>query len=263
MVGSRKVRDYKSYEVYSELRLPPGVPLFVRCDGRNFRRLSEELNLEKPYDEEFAKSMVRAARAIYEGDFNPALVYVFSDEVNVLLLKSVPFEARLEKLISIIPSLISSALARELLEKWEYRGTLSFDARAVLLPGEEILGYLIWRQSEAWRNCVNSYAFHALVSKGLSARRAAEVLEGMKYGERHELVYRELGVNLNEVPTWQRRGVLLYREEYEKHAVDRATGREVRVKRRRVVEEWNPPLFSTEEGARLIARILEYERGGV
>ena len=204
----KKIINYKDHEIFSQLRIPADIPVVIRCDGRNFHRLSEELKLQKPFDKCFAESMVSAAKEVYREGFDPVLIYTFSDEMNFVFISELPFNRRLEKIISIIPSIISSKLALMLKSRLGYEKAISFDARAIPLAKENIVGYLQWRQSEAWRNCVNSYAYYALIQKGYTPRSAAKKLEGLKYHERHDLVFKLIGVNLNNVPAWQRRGVL-------------------------------------------------------
>ena len=43
----------KDYEVYSSLRVPKNSKIIVRLDGRAFHKLARDLDLTKPYDEEF------------------------------------------------------------------------------------------------------------------------------------------------------------------------------------------------------------------
>ena len=43
----------KDYEVYSSLKVPKNSKLIVRLDGRSFHSLARDLDLEKPYDENF------------------------------------------------------------------------------------------------------------------------------------------------------------------------------------------------------------------
>ena len=43
----------KDYEVYSSLRVPKNSKIIIRLDGRSFHTLARDLNLVKPYDENF------------------------------------------------------------------------------------------------------------------------------------------------------------------------------------------------------------------
>jgi len=252
----RIIKNYKEHEIFSQLKLPPGIPVIIRCDGRNFHGLSEKLGLQKPFDKNFAEVMVAAAKEIYEEGFNPSLIYVFSDEINYIFTSELPFNRRLEKILSIIPSIISSKFTL-LISRTGRDFTISFDARAIPIAKEEIPSYLQWRQNEAWRNCVNSYAYYALLKKGYTPREAAKKLEGLKYQDRHEIIFKFLKININNVPTWQLRGVLIYKKAYTIKAIDRKTGKRVEVRRWKVIENWEPPLFTSEDGMNLIYSLLD------
>jgi tRNA(His) 5'-end guanylyltransferase len=77
----------------------------------------------------------------------------------------------------------------------------------------------------------------------------------MKAAEIHELVF-EHGVNLAETPSWQRCGIMVYREPFEKTGYDPIKRMEVKTQRTKIIQDWNPPIFKTEEGQKLIARLV-------
>ena len=79
----------KDYEIYSNLQVPKGSNIILRLDGRNFHTLSKTLNLEKPYDFNFARLMIEVCKVLLN-DFSPKFIYTFSDEINILL-SEIPF----------------------------------------------------------------------------------------------------------------------------------------------------------------------------
>ena len=239
----------KGREVYSGLRAYP--PFAVRIDGRGFRRALASLGFEKPYDERFARAMADSTELFFnESGLNPMFAFLFSDEIN-LFFSEIPFNERIEKINSIIPGFISSALTIKLnLEK-----PVAFDSRIIPLCKENIYDYLLWRQAETWRNHVGSYGFYTLLEEGMSENEAAEYLKNQKAGNIHELVFKH-GVNLADTPAWQRCGILVYRETYEKSGYDPVKKSEVITTRTKVVQDWNPPIFKTPEGLELIKKLL-------
>ena len=76
----------KEYEVYSSLKVPKNLKIIVRLDGRSFHKLSKDLNLDKPYDENFYKVMANVCEDLFK-EFSPSFVYTFSDEISLLLDK--------------------------------------------------------------------------------------------------------------------------------------------------------------------------------
>jgi len=238
----KRERNWKSRELYSKLLSPP--TFLIRLDGRNFSRALEKF--EKPYDISFARAMVETCKDILK-EFNPAFAFTFSDEVTFLMRDI--FSCRVEKINSIIASEFSSRLSLRL------GMPLSFDSRIIFAEKDEIADYLAWRQDEAWRNHINSYAFYTLLKEVGDRRKVQRMLKGKKSAEIHDMLY-ERGINLAKTPAWQRRGIVIHwmkvelEREYE--------GRIVKFKRRRIVENWEPPLFGSEEGRRYLENILKY-----
>ena len=241
--------EMKEREIYSHLRVFP--PFAVRIDGRGFSRALRLLGLEKPYDEGFAHAMADSIELFFkESGLNPLFAFTFSDEIS-LFFNEMSYNNRVEKIDSIIPGFISSALTIQLkLEK-----PVSFDSRIILLGKEDIHTYLLWRQAETWRNHVSSYGFYTLLGSGLNENEAALRLKNMKAAEIHELVF-EHGVNLAETPSCQRCGIMVYREPFEKTGYDPIKRMEVKTLRTKIIQDWNPPIFKTEEGQKLIARLV-------
>ncbi|MCX8204729.1 MAG: tRNA 5'-guanylyltransferase [Candidatus Nezhaarchaeota archaeon] len=249
--------DFKQGELFASVRVPPGLFFVIRCDGRGFRKLCEKVGFAKPFDEGFARLMVQAAKAVYGGGFNPLFTYIQSDEASFLFNGESSFGRRVEKLVSIMPSLMSSRMAVELERKLGYWIPVAFDARVVLLSRDSIVEYMAWRQMEAWRNHLNSYAYYALLSKGASPREASTKLKGLKARDLHEIVFREAGINLASTPAWQRRGVALTWAREVVRGFNPIKGMEEEALRIRLREVWELPLFNTEEGRRLVESSIE------
>ncbi len=239
--------DWKSREIFSKLHVPPDLPVVIRVDGWNFHDVSERARLNRPFDKRLIKSLVMASVRVIRSGLPVVFAFSFSDEISYVLEPPLPWGGRVEKLVSVLASLTSSTVSRWL-------GTLtSFDGRVVVLKREEISDYLNWRQMEAWRNALNSYALLALEAEGYRGRDAAEKLRGMKAPELHDLIFKTLKVNVAKVPAWQRRGVVVRRKRYLKRVNEG-------VVRRKITVDWSPPLFSTEEGRRYVLEALEKDK---
>ncbi len=237
-------------EIYAEIKAIP--PLFVRADGRNFKRVLSD-KFEKPYDERFAKGMAGAVKIFFENSgFDPKLAYIFSDEIS-FFFEHVPFEGRIEKLDSVIAGFLASALTIVL----GFKEAIAFDARVIpVCKGEDVLEYVVQRQAEAWRNHINAYGYYGLRAQGLSEKDAEKRLRGMKAGDVHEMLFRR-GINLNETPKWQRRGILIAKQRYEKEGYNPKAEKKVTAIRYKIVQFWDLPLFGSEEGRELIKLFLK------
>jgi tRNA(His) guanylyltransferase len=217
-----------SWEIFSGIKARP--PIIVRADGRGFKKILE--SSEKPYDLDFARIIVDATDRVFrESGLSPVMAFIFSDEVNLVFLEA-PFSGRIEKIDSILASFLSGALSLAL------RRLVSMDCRIIPICENEVAGYLAERQDETWRNHIFSYGFYMIVNSGKSNYEAMELLRGLREHEIHELVFQR-GVNLSKTPAWERRGVLVYRKDGE------------------VTQNWELPLFRTDEGMKFLAEIIE------
>jgi tRNA(His) 5'-end guanylyltransferase len=238
----------KEREIYAGLRTV--APFFVRVDGRNFRHTLSLLKSEQPHDLPFAESMAAASANLVRLSGLPVkLVFAFSDEANVLFLKA-PFDGRIEKLDSVIASFFASSVTLKLAPSVP----LAFDARVVPVSELDVPLYLEWRQNEAWRNHLHAYTYYHLRQDGKTAHEAHTTLLEMNASEMHELMFSH-GVNLAKTPSWQRKGILVHKEVYEKQGLDR-TGRPSSARRSRVVQNWDVPLFKSREGREMLLRLI-------
>jgi tRNA(His) guanylyltransferase len=235
-------------EIFSGLRVPCGSYVVIRLDGRNFSQLSRKLDLKKPYDLEFVQNLLQAACQLFQ-EFNPSLIYAFSDEIN-LLLEDIPFAGRLEKINSVFASFLSGALTKEIMNKDKFiKGLqeskpISFDSRIIPLSEEGILEYFQERQKEAWRNCLNGYAYWT-TRKDHSKREAIDLLHKKKSKDLHDILF-EKGINMAHLPIWQRRGVGIYKKKVQIEGQNPLTGEKVLSDRMKIFIDWELPIFDMQ-----------------
>jgi len=247
-------KNWPKHEIFSRTCIPPEASFFIRLDGWKFRMLSESLKAEKPFDEKFAKCLVSSGKILFKKGFNPALIYVASDELNILFLNVSPFRRRIEKINSVLASLISSVFSLNLQKFFNEKRAIAFDSRIVIASSEEkMMEYLAWRQINAWRNHNNAYAYWIFRKMGHKPAEISKKLKGLKTEELHEIMFRQ-GVNLAKTPQWQRRGILINKQPCLKKAKNHL------ITRWKVEETWNLPLFTSREGVKLIQQILEWTR---
>jgi len=239
------MQEFIKNEIYSHITVPNDIPFAVRLDGWKFRSLSKKIETEKPFDERIARCLAASSKQIIK-KFNPIIVYIISDEINMLFVKNYPFDGRIEKINSVLSGLASSTFSLNLKIFFKKAVNASFDSRVIVLSEKSVIEYFAWRQQNGWRNHNNAYAYWLLRKLGYSPKKASKKLKGMKAKEIHELFHNH-GINLSKTPTWQRRGILIYKETYERKGA----------KRRMMIENWEPPLFTTPEGENLIRKIIE------
>ncbi len=206
----------KECEIFSNLKVPCGSKIVIRADGRNFSSLSNELELERPYDENFSNLMINVCSDFFI-EFSPEFIFTFSDEINILM-SEIPFNGRIEKLNSVFASFIAGSFTKNMAKysKNFFKNEpinlkpVSFDSRVIPLYDNGVVEYFKNRQNQAWRNCLNGYSYWKLREE-YGKNRAVEILDKKKSNELHEILFKK-GLNLNEVPTWHKRGIGLYKK---------------------------------------------------
>lgn len=241
----------KECEIFSNLKVPCGSKIVIRVDGRNFSHLTGDLKLEKPYDLDFVKIMVNCCHEFFL-EFSPRFIYTFSDEINILL-DEIPFRGRIEKMDSIFASFISSSFTQQIFQQEKFMifkdseistNAISFDSRVIPLTPDGVITYFKDRQDEAWRNCLNGYAYWTL-RQDHGKKEAVKILDKKKTSQIHEILFKQ-GVKIADLPNWQRRGVGIYRKEVYVEGYNPITRANVLSKRWKPFIDWELPVFQED-----------------
>jgi tRNA(His) guanylyltransferase len=81
-----------------------------------------------------------------------------------------------------------------------------------------------------------------LRKQGVNARAATKRIERLSISDKNELLFQEGSINFNELPIWQKRGIGLYGEMYEKEGFNPITQENVIATRRRIKVNMELPL---------------------
>jgi tRNA(His) guanylyltransferase len=201
----------KNYEDCFRISLPGRMPLILRVDGRAFHTLTK--GLEKPFDTRFSESMLHTALMLCEEIQGAKLAYWQSDEISILatdydmLTTQAWFDKNLQKMVSISASVASV----EFNEDFCGDKPATFDSRAFVLPKEEVCNYFLWRQQDATRNSINSVGQSKFSPKQLHGKSTDAV---------QDMLFKEKGLNWNDLPIWQKRGACIVRNAAGYWAVD-------------------------------------------
>lgn len=216
----------------------PGIWIVVRLDGRGFTRLTKEVcAFEAPFDERFRDLMAETVRHLMDVGFRVVFGYTESDEISLVMHPAETLFGRKErKLVSVLAGEASGFFSVAL-------GRVGcFDGRVSQLPNRPlVIDYLRWRAEDAHRNALGSHCYWKLRGEGLTAAEATSRLYGLSVGQKNELLF-ERGINFNDLPAWQRRGIGVYWEDFDLPAVDGRTGEAVVAKRRRLKTDLDLPM---------------------
>ena len=249
MIKDRLGDRMKAYERVNRTYLPRRMPLIIRIDGKAFHSYTR--GLVRPFDAVLMKSMHETARYLCKNIEGCRLAYTQSDEISLLLTDYETFgtqpwfDKNLQKIVSVASSMATAAFNkafRAAVYEWEednlpdwfdgnphedidpnllklsriysskFDGAM-FDARAFILPKEEVCNYFIWRQQDASRNSVQMVGRAYFSSKELHKKCNEDV---------RDMLYQYRGVNWDDLPTPQKRGVCIIREKYQKDGADRS-----------------------------------------
>lgn len=207
----------KEYEMPTKLVLPKRMPMIIRVDGRSFHQFLR--TADKPLDEKVKIAMDNVAVELVEHIEGAVFAYVQSDEVSVLVINyktldySPWFGNELQKIVSISASIATSAFN----DKWKElnpgnKGNAMFDSRVFVIPKEEVCNYFVWREKDWSRNSVQMVA---------RSKFSHSKLYGKTGEEMQEMLFKEKGINWSELPTWQKRGRAVYKEQHGEGAATR------------------------------------------
>ena len=242
-----KMRVYETAHDYCVL---PEVYMVARIDGKNFTRLTKEIHkFESPYDIRFRDYMVATTEHLMNCGFRVIYGYTQSDEISLLFhIDENAFGRKVRKFNSILAGEASAKFSVLLGD------VACFDCRISELPNSNaVIDYFRWRNEDASRNALNAHCYWMLRKKGKSAQETTAFLSGMSVAEKNELLF-ENGINFNDIPNWQKRGIGLYWEVYQKTCVDPRNGSEVIANRRRIKVDYDLPM--KEEYSNFISKLL-------
>jgi tRNA(His) 5'-end guanylyltransferase len=231
----QKMRVYETAHDHCVL---PEIYMVARIDGRSFTRLTKEVHqFESPFDVRFRDLMAATTEHLMGCGFRVVYGYTESDEISLLFHRDESsFGRKARKYNSILAGEASAKFSLLLGD------VAAFDCRICELPNAELVrDYFRWRNEDAHRNALNAHCYWALRKAGANADEASKRLLRLSVAEKNELLFSH-GINFNDVPSWQKRGIGLYWEEYEKAATNPKTGQAVTSTRRRIKRDLDLPM---------------------
>ncbi len=222
------------YEQSLDQIVLPDLYLAVRLDGRTFTKLTKEVcQFEAPFDVRFRDLMVKTVLHLMDCGFRVVYGFTESDEISLLFHpEDRTFGRKVRKINSTLAGEASAAFSLAL-------GRIAvFDCRVIPLPNRErVRDYFVWRQEDAHRNALNAWCYWTLRKEGNSKLKATEYLQGRTTAFKNELLF-ERGINFNDLPGWQKRGIGVYFREEQKAGYNPIMQEQVEAKRRKLYVEY-------------------------
>lgn len=212
----------KEYERASSSTLPRRLPIIVRVDGRCFH--SATRGLTKPFDPDLVEALNQTASEVCSNVTGAQLAYTQSDEVSFLIhgyksIYSQPYFSNVtQKLVSVISSEFTAHFAE--VKPPKMRGKrITFDARAFVVPENDVNNYFLWRQQDAQRNAVSMFArtlFSAKALQNVNQMRVKEMIlekTGKTYAESTPSWFRDGRVTLLSESKWVTQSAPSFRDD--------------------------------------------------
>ena len=222
------------YEQSLDQIVLPDLYLAVRLDGRTFTKLTKEVcQFEAPFDVRFRDLMVKTVLHLMDCGFRVVYGFTESDEISLLFHpEDRTFGRKVRKINSTLAGEASAAFSLAL-------GRIAvFDCRVIPLPNRErVRDDFVWRQEDAHRNALNAWCYWTLRKEGNSKLKATEYLQGRTTAFKNELLF-ERGINFNDLPGWQKRGIGVYFREEQKVGYNPIMQEQVEAKRRKLYVEY-------------------------
>lgn len=199
-------KQMRRFEQSMDRTLLEGINVVARLDGHGFTRLiKKEWDLEKPFDIRFRDAMIETTKHLMDCGFRIIYGYTQSDEISLLFhLRDESFGRKERKLLSILAAEASVTFSMQV------GRAAVFDNRLIPLPSaDNVMDYFRWRQEDAHRNSLNSHCYWILRKEGVSATNAQKRMSGITNGQKNEILF-ERGINYNDLPLWQKRGIGMY-----------------------------------------------------
>ena len=216
----------------------PGIYLVARLDGRNFTRLTKEVHdFERPFDERFRDLMVGTVQHLMQCGFRVRYGYTESDEISLLLDPDEnTFGRKLRKYHSILAGEASAKFSLLL-------GSMgTFDCRIAQLPrAADVVDYFRWRAEDALRNALNAHCYWLLRAEGNTEVQATLSVSGLRTADKHELLFQR-GINFNNLPAWQKRGLGIYWRTAEREGFNPVTQQLTQTLRRELHTDFELPV---------------------
>jgi len=197
----------KGYEDSYRIKLPKRMPIIVRIDGKAFHSYTR--GMKKPFDEDLTNAMWETCKYLTQNVMGCKIAYHQSDEISLLLTNYDKltteswFDNNLQKIVSIASSLATAKFNEIMLEKYPEKQLALFDARAWVLPQDEVCNYFLWRQQDATKNSISMVA---------QANFPHKQLQGLNGKQMQDKLMLEKDINWNDLDIWKKRGVCIIKE---------------------------------------------------
>jgi tRNA(His) 5'-end guanylyltransferase len=201
----------KEYENAYRTKMTRRMPVLLRIDGCHFHTYTA--GMEKPFEQDLAEAFWETCKYLTENIAGCKIAYHQSDEISLLvtnyhkLTTESWYGNNIQKIVSVAASLATAKFNEVMRIKYPEKELATFDARAWILPKDEVCNYFLWRQRDATKNSISMVA---------QAHFTDKELHGLNGNQKKDKLLLEKNINWNELPVWKKRGVCITEQPYMK-----------------------------------------------
>lgn len=211
MLGDR-MKTFERLE--TDRRMVPGVPIYVRLDGRGFSNFTRKMT--RPYDPRMS-ALMQATTEYLVTEFNATIGYVQSDEISLLIKNEYEspaiFEGKIQKLVSTLAASATAFFNAKFEEFFKVPSTdfnerlPTFDCRLFNVPSwGEATNSILWRYLDALKNSKQMLAHHHFSHSQLQNHNGKQLVDKLEV---------EKGIIWADFPEFFKSGVFVKRESFE------------------------------------------------
>lgn len=205
---SKRMKMYEKMNSY-QFSCVHEKPVIARIDGRCFSSFTK--SFDQPFDEEFSEAMIHTTKKLLN-ETCARFGYTQSDEISLVFFadsenQDIWFSGKQQKMASQLAALATLYFYKFGMDKFPYKirdKEPSFDCRVFVVPSPaEACNYLIWREKDAVKNSISSYARHFFSTKKLMGVNSSSKIKMLE----------DIGEDWNEIKKEFRNGTFIVRKE--------------------------------------------------
>lgn len=205
----------ESYQELSNFRLMAKLPVILTINGRSFSKLSSLI--DKPYCPKFGECLYSTAIRLCSEIDGVVFGYVHSDDITLVLRNdqtndTLPWcNNQINKITSIASSVASlhfnkcaAALDLNIVDP-------TFISTCFTVPNlSEAINTIIYKQQQNFYTSIQFACFYEMIKK-FDKQAIKDMLSGLSFDDKVQLLKQECDVDYYQYPTEFRRGVALYK----------------------------------------------------
>jgi tRNA(His) guanylyltransferase len=212
-----KLKDrVESYQDQTDYKLLNKLPIVIIINGRSFNKVTSLL--DKPYSDKFSECMLATTLKVCSEVEGAVFAYQHNDEIVVVArndqsMETAPwFDNKLQKISSITSSIAT-------LQFNTYLSSLDlnlmsdpcFYSTVFTVPNiSEAINTIIYKQQQNFHTSLQLSCFYELLKK-YDKDTIKEMVQGLSFDEKVELLSQEADVDFNKYPAIFRRGAACYK----------------------------------------------------